>query len=315
MTQHPPVHLYPLPIHVPRHLAAAVAVIAGLTAGSAEAVDQPFDYRKVDATLTYRIEIVGQTHTGNANGSIWSKADVNRHLQATLHLTGQRTRTTTLDNPQEQIARTAPARQAMAADLPGIQRIAETCGGDDACINARMMKLVNGMSPYKRSALASVAHGPAPALSQHRKGIWTMDDSAACSMHASSNGASSYRSLDQGEGYATPVSGAEERNGQASTDCLHDPRPEARAEWNGDTNRLGLTLPGLAFIEQWKSAAGKSGTREVTIPDVKLDHLRWSGQGVQRGQQVRHISTVAGTTTLPATMTIRWTFTPVRDGP
>lgn len=313
MTRHTPL-LHCLPsIHAARPLAiAALAAAVCLAAGPVAAYVSPFDYQKVGATLTYSIEIIGQAHTSNTSGSQWSKADVTRHLEGTLHLAGQRSDMATLDNAQEQITRTARARQAMGVDVPAMQRMAEECGDDDACMSARMMALVNGMSSAKRAALVSATKGPAAKFSQHRRGDWMLDGKTACSIHATSRGASSYRSLDQGEGYAEYVTGSEERHGQGHSDCRHDPYPRASAQWNGDTNLLDLTLPGLNLDERWKSADGKSGTRKIAIPDVDLEHLHWSGKGPQSGQQVRHISVAAGDASVPATMTVRWTLTPNR---
>lgn len=219
---------------------------------------------------------------------------------------------TAVDNPQELIAHTARARQAMADDLPTIQRIVEECGDDEACMNTRMMAYVNGMSSDKRAALASATGGPAAKLSRHAIGAWGVDGKTACSIHATSKGASSYRSLAQGEGYAEYVTGAEQRHGQGSSDCRHDPYPAGSAKWDGDKNLLELRLPGLALTEQWKSADGKHGARKIVIPDIELEHLTWSGKGPQSGQQVRHVSVPAGDASVPATMTIRWTFTPNR---
>lgn len=296
-----------------RRLAAVLAAVIGVAAGPAGAATSPFDYQKVGATVSYSIEITGQANTGNASDKEWSKADVTRHLQGTLHLAGQQTQVDHLDNAEAVMAHAAPAQQALAADMPTIQRISEECGDDDACMTTRMTTLVNGMSADKRQVLVSAANGPAAKTSRHESGVWTLDGHTSCSIQATSRGTSSYRIVDVGEGYAESLTGSETRQGQGHDDCRHDPLPEARAEWNGDTRLLDLTLPGLTLSEQWSSADGKSGSRQIAMPDVVLEHLHWSGKGPQTGQQVRHISTGAGDHSVPATMTIRWTFAPNRS--
>jgi hypothetical protein len=292
-----------------RPLAAALVAAGILAAGSAGASDSPFDYQQVGATLAYSIEISGQAHSSSDRGSVWSKNQLSRHLQGTLHLAGQQTQMARLENAQEQIARTAPARQALAADMPTIQRIADECGDDDACLSARMMKLMGGMSADKRAAVVSATKGPAATFSQHRRADWAVDGKTACSIQATSRASSSYRAAAGGEGISGYVTGSEERQGQGHSDCRHDPIPRGRAHWNGDTGLLDLELPGLALVEQWKRGDGKRGTEKIEIPDVELEQLHWSGTGPQSGQQVRHV-TAAG---VPATMTIRWTFTPNRS--
>lgn len=289
-------------------LSTVSAAALALAAGAAGAEESAFDYQNIGATLSYSIDISGEAHTSQAGGQ-WSKTSVTRHLQGTLHLAGQKEQAAQLDNVDEQIARTTRTRQAMGYDMASIQRIAEECGDDDDCIGARMMALTRGMSPTKRAAVVQAMQGPAAKFSHHHWGTWGLDGHTACTLKATSRGASSHRSLDQGEGYAEYVSGSEQRQGQGSSDCRHEPVPRAGAKWDGDAGTLDLDLSGLVFAEHWQADDGKSGSRQVRIPDVKLDHLRWSGQGAQSGEQVRHITTAAGDGTLPATMTIRWTFT------
>jgi hypothetical protein len=307
MTRTPPPPPCPRRHRGPYLLAALTAALC-LATGAAGAEESAFDYQTIGATLSYSIDISGEAHTGQAGGQ-WSKASVTRHLQGTLHLPGQKEQAAQVDNLDEQIARTTRTRQAMGTDMASIQRIAEECGDDDDCISARMMAQVRGMSPDKRAAVVQAMQGPAAKFSHHHFGMWGLDGNTACTLKASSRGESSYRSLDQGEGYAEYVTGSEQRQGQGSSDCRHEPVPRASAQWDGDAGTLDLDLPGLAFAEHWQAADGKSGSRQVRIPDVQLDHLRWSGRGPQSGEQVRHITTAAGDDTLPATMTIRWTFT------
>lgn len=285
----------------------------GVAASPVADAGSPFEYQKAGATLSYSIDITAQAHSSKASGKEWSKADVNRHLQGTLHLAGTQMQVAHLDNAEAMMARAAPVQQALAADLPTIQRIADECDDDDACMNARMTALVSGMSSSKRQVLASAAKGPAPKTSQHDSGVWALDGNTSCSIEATSRGASSYRSLDVGEGYSEYVTGSETSKGQSRDDCRHQPIPAARAQWDGDTKLLDLTLPGLTLSEQWASADGKSGSRQVAIDDVVLEHLHWSGKGPQTGQQVRHITASAGGHSVPATMTIRWTFAPNRS--
>jgi len=273
---------------------------------------KPFDNQRSDATLTYTIEISGQTHRENARGSEWSKAEVHRSLHGTLHLRGERDTYAQLDNAQEQVDRLAPARQAMAPDMPAMQKIAEQCGDDEACATSRMMALVKGMSPERRKAIASVAHGPAARFSQHAAGAWVLDENAACVLEATSGGSSSYRAAAVGEGLVEYTTGSEQRQGDAHSDCRHAPRPDAHAQWHGDTHLLDLTLPGLSLEEHWTSGDGKRGTRTITLPDITLEHLHWTGTGAQSGQQTRQVVAPAGHGSVPATMTIRWTFTPNR---
>lgn len=290
-----------------------VATLAGMLASAAFGTDvTPFDYQASGATLTYTIRIDGQAQTGNASHGEWSRNEVHRQLHGTLHLHGQRETFATLDNPQEQIARTEGARQAMAGQMPAMEKIAEECGDDDSCVTTRMMALVNGLSPDARKALVATAHGPAAKLSEHARGDWTLDGKTACSLEASSRGGASYRSMSDTEGRGGYATSSEDRQGHASTDCLHDPLPRALVEWHGDTQALDLTLPGLALTEQWRRSNGDIGTYETRIPDVTVEHLHWSGKGPQSGQQSRRVQADAGGRPVPATMTIRWTFTPVR---
>lgn len=299
----------------PERLAIALAAALGLASMGALAAGAdpvPFDYRNAGATLTYSIQISGQARDSKAGGDLWSKAEVSRSVEGTLHLAGRQEHMTAVDNPREMIARTARARQAMAADVPTLERIAEECGDDEACMNTRMMAFFGGMSSDKRAALASATAGPAAKFSRHAIGVWGVDGKTACSIRARSRGASSYRALAQGEGYAEHVTGSEQRHGHASSDCRRNPYPDGRARWDGDRKLLELTLPGLALTEQWKSADGKHGARRIVIPDVELEHLHWSGKGPQSGRQVRHVSVPAGKDSVPATMIIHWTFSPDR---
>jgi hypothetical protein len=291
-----------------RLLAAAVALAMATAAVGADV--KPFDNQRIGATLTYTIEINGKAHTENARDTVWSKDDVQRKLQGTLHLRGERDTYAQLDNAQEQIDRLAPARQAMAPDMPAMEKIMEECGEDEACATARMTALVNRMSPERRNALASATRGPAAKFSQHAIGAWSLDGKLACLLQATSTGSSSYRTVDAGEGYVEYFTGSEERHGESRNDCRHDPLPSASAQWHGDTGLLDISLPGLALDEQWKSGDGKTGSRKVVIPGIKLEHLHWSGKGPQSGQQTRKVTTGARDGSIPATMTIRWTFTP-----
>ncbi|HET6806417.1 MAG TPA: hypothetical protein VFH59_13350 [Frateuria sp.] len=298
------------PAAVRRLPAAALASLLATAALGADVT--PFDYHASSATLTYTIQIDGQAQTGKPGHGEWSSREVHQQLHGTLRLHGQRKTFARLDNPQEQISRTEGARQAMAGQMPAMEKIAEECGDDDNCVSTRMMALVNGLSPDKRKALAATAHGPAARTSQHARGDWSLDGKTACSLEASSREAARYRSVSDTEGRGGYVDGSEEGHGRASTDCLHDPYPHALAEWDGDTQALGLTLPGLTLTEQWKRSGGETETREVAIPEVRLDHLHWSGKGSKSGQQTRHVQADAGGGPVPATMTIRWTFTPGR---
>lgn len=287
--------------------------LASLLATAAFAADvTPFDSHATRATLTYTIQIDGEAQTGDAGHAGWSRSEVHRELHGTLHLHGQRETFGVLDNPQEQIARAEGARQAMAGDMPAMEKIAEECGDDDNCAATRLMALVNRLSPDQRKALVATAHGPAAKVSQHAHGDWTLDGRTACSLEASSRGATRFRSVSDTEGGGGSVDGSEEGHGHANNDCLHGPYPNALASWDGDTQALDITLPGLTLTERWKRADGDTQTREVAIPDVRLDRLHWSGKGSQSGQQTRHVQADAAGRPVPATMTIRWTFTPDR---
>lgn len=312
MIRYPLAYSFRLPRRHRWRLAAALTLALGLAAGQAGADGTPFGIHAVGATLTYSIRITGQKNTGNARHSVWSKASVDRRLEATLHLTGQQDDLARVDNLEEQVARTARARQAMAADLPTMQKIADECSDDEACFTARMMNVMQGMSAQKREALRSATRGPAARISRHSLGHWNLDGKTRCSIHASTRGSYSFREADAGEGYVEYVTGSKERHGQADEDCRHDPVPNAYAKWDGDTGRLELQLPGISVAEQWKDQDGKTGSYEVVIPDTTLDHLQWSGKGPKSGQETRKVSIRTGDGDLPGTLTLRWTFAPNR---
>ena len=291
-----------------RFFLAGSAAALGLALSSPGMADdvRPYDVRENPATLVYTIDIVGHAHKENAKAGTYADASVHRRLDGTVHLWGEQGHTSSVDNAQEIIRQGEPMRQAM---MPAIQQAVATCGEDEACMTAAMMKMSASMSPAQREMARTAKDRMAPKLTRHGLGHWALDPTKPkCSLHAVTQGSSRYRSMDVGEGYADYVTGSEQSHGEGRNDCKGsmDGLPDARADWNGDTRLLSLKLPGLTVDEQARDAAGKTSNRQVTIGDIQLDGLRWSGKGPQSGQQTRKVT--AGD--VPATMTIRWTFTP-----
>ncbi|MBT2144574.1 MULTISPECIES: hypothetical protein [unclassified Rhodanobacter] len=267
----------------------------------------PYEVKDNYATLVYSIEITGHTHKENAKAGTYADATVHQRLDGSFHLKGEQGYGSSVDNAQEIIKQGEPLRQAM---MPAIQQAMATCGDDEDCMTAAMMKAGASMSPAQREMARTAKDRMAPKLTRHDLGHWALDPmKPRCSLHAVTQGSSRYRSLDVGEGYSDYVTGSEQRRGQGHDDCTTgsiDDLPNVRAEWNGDTRILKLDLPGLSVDEQAKDADGKASTKQVTIRDIELDELHWSGKGPQSGQRTRKV-TAGG---IPATMTIRWTFTP-----
>jgi hypothetical protein len=292
-----------------RFIVATLAAALGLTLSApGMAGDTPaYDVGENHATLVYTIDIAGHTHKENAKAGTYADATVHQRLDGTVHLTGRQGYGSTVDNAQEIIKQGEPLRQAM---MPAIQQAMATCGEDEACMTAAMMKVGASMSPAQRQMARTAKDRMAPKLTRHDMGQWTLDPiKPRCALHAVTQGSSRYRSLDVGEGYADYVTGSQERHGEGHEDCTRgsmEALPTAGADWNGDTRLLTLDLPGLTVDEQTKDADGKTSTGRVTIGDIKLEGLHWSGKGAQSGQQTRKVT--AGD--IPATMTIRWTFTP-----
>jgi hypothetical protein len=212
-----------------------------------------------------------------------------------------------VDNARQLIEQTAPARQLMG---PAIQQAMATCGEDEACMTAAVTKMAADMKRNHPGALEGATQAKA-RLSSHGLGGWGIDPAnPRCSLHALTQGTVRFRTIDAGEGYSDYVTGSQERRGEGRTDCATrkplDSLPDVHAKWNGDTRTLELHLPGLTVDERTTDADGNTDTARVTIPDISLDHLHWSGKGPQSGQQTRKVE--AGG--IPATMTVRWTFTP-----
>jgi hypothetical protein len=306
-------HQYALPraLAPQRHgrlILAGLAAALGLVLAPPGMADDanPYDVRATPATLVYSIDIVGHTHKENAKAGTYADASVHQRLDGTVHLQGQQGHASSVDNAQQIIEQGEPLRQAM---MPAIQQAMATCGEDEACMTAAVMKMSASMSPSQREMARTAKDRMTPRFTRHGLGHWTLDPARPrCSLHAVTQGSSRYRSRDVGEGYADYVTGSEQRHGEGRNECagaIAD-MPDARAEWNGDTRLLKLRLPGLTVDEQARDADGKTQTRRVTIGDIELDGLHWSGKGPQSGQQTRKVT--AGD--VPATMTIRWTFTP-----
>ncbi len=301
--------------HHPLARCLIVAAAIGATTGATAAGFGPFGKKHDNrATLTYTIEISGRTHQENPGHRVWSQAEVTRRLQGTLHLSRQQADTHPESTPGR-VNGGQLARRALTGHTADLEQIALECR-DKACAAHHMVKLAARMAPDKRQVLGRVVHRlrdriKARFVSQPDSGLWALDAATACSLTAVSTGASSRRQAAAG-GAPAYVTRSEQLHGQADTDCRHEPIPDARAEWNGAAGSLDITLPGMTLVERWDSSDGKRGTRKVTLPDVRLEHLRWSGKGPQSGTQTRRISTTVGSTSLPATMTIRWTFEPGR---
>jgi hypothetical protein len=272
------------------------------TAGDAP----PYSAKEDHATLTYSIDIAGHAHKGNAKSGTYSDALVHQHLDGTFHLKGEQGYGSTVDNAQQLIDQSAPARQAME---PAIEKAMASCGEDEACMMAAMKRMATDMRRDHPGMLDKV-RGMKAKLTRHDFGRWALDPmKPRCSLHAVTQGSSRYRTLDVGEGYSDYVNGSMERHGEGRDDCAAKGvlgLPNASAEWDGDKRILTLDLPGLTVDEQARDANGKTSTRQVTIRDIELGDLHWSGKGPQSGQQTRQVE-VDG---VPATMTVRWTFTP-----
>lgn len=294
----------------PGHLiVACLAATTGLALSPPGAAGDisPYDMKESPATLVYSIDIRGHAHQGNAKLGTFRDTTVQRHLDGTVHLKGTQGTVTGVDNAQQMIEQTAPARQLMT---PAIQQAMATCGEDEACMTAAIMKLSADMKHSHPGVLEGATKAKAK-LSNHGLGNWTINATdPRCSLHALTQGTTHFRTIDAGEGYGGYVTGSQKRHGEGNRDCAAgmalDSVPRASAKWNGDTRMLELKLPGLIVDEQTTDADGTTDTAKVTIPDVSLDALPWTGKGPQSGQQTRQVE--AGD--VPATMTIRWTFTP-----
>lgn len=267
----------------------------------------PYDLKENRATLVYSIDITGHDHQANAKAGTFRDTTVHQHLDGTVHMKGTQGTAARVDNARQLIEQTAPARQLMG---PAIQQAMATCGEDEACMTAAMMKMSADMKRNHPDVLEGATKAKA-RLSSHGIGGWGIDSgNPRCSLHALTQGALRYRTIDAGEGYSDYVTGSQERRGEGRADCASrkalDSLPDVHARWNGDTRTLELQLPGLTVDERTTDSDGRTDTARVTIPDVSLDHLHWSGNGPQSGQQTRQVE--AGG--IPATMTVRWTFTP-----
>ncbi|UGB37393.1 hypothetical protein [Frateuria soli] len=294
-----------------RLLAACLAASTGLALsppGTASDVS-PYDLKESPATLVYSIDISGHAREGDAKTGTFRDTTVHRHLDGTVHLKGRQGTAARVDNARQVIEQTAPARQLMG---PAIEQAMATCGEDEACMTAAMMKM---SADIKRShpGVIEAATKTRARLSSHGLGDWAIDSlTPRCSLRALTQGTSRYRTIDAGEGYSDYVTGSQQRRGEGNQDCASgkplDNLPNASATWDGDTRVLQLQLPGMTVDERTTDSDGKTDTARVIIPDVSLDDLHWTGKGPQSGQQTRQVE--AGG--IPATMTIRWTFTPGR---
>ncbi|NUR22654.1 hypothetical protein [Frateuria sp.] len=307
---HPYAQLRIAPPRHSRSIAAGFVAAIGLVLSPPGAAGDapPYSSRGSHATLVYTIDIAGHTHKGNAKAGTYSDDTVHQRLDGTLHLAGTQGTVGRVENAQQLIDQTAPARQVMG---PAIEEAVNTCGDDEACMTAAITKMSADMK-RNHPGMLDEARKTKAQFSRHDIGGWALDPrKPRCSLHAVTQGSSRYRTIDAGEGYSDYVTGSKERHGEGREDCTTKGMldlPEARANWNGDTRMLKLMLPGLSVDEQTRDSDGKTDTAKVTIPDVTLDDLHWSGKGPQSGQQTRQV-TAGG---IPATMTIRWTFTPDR---
>ncbi|MBP1472670.1 hypothetical protein J7I44_00025 [Frateuria sp. MAH-13] len=290
-------------------IVACLAATTGLALSPAGAAGDipPYDMKENPATLVYSIDIRGHAREANARMGTFRDTTVHRHLDGTVQLKGTQGTVAGVDNARQMIEQTAPARQIMG---PAIQQAMATCGEDEACMTAAVMKLSADMK-HNHPGVLEGATKAKDRLSHHGLGNWTIDAAdPRCSLHALTQGTTHFRTIDAGEGYGGYVDGSQKRHGTETRDCANgmaaDSVPRASAEWNGDTRTLQLQLPGLTVDEQTTDSDGNTDTAKVTIPDVSLDDLRWTGKGPQSGQQIRQVE--AGD--VPATMTIRWTFTP-----
>jgi hypothetical protein len=233
--------------------AAALCLLAALPAARAADI-----HRKVPGgTLTYTVELAGQTETGKAGTQHYSLSRIHRHYEATVRLHGK-----VANGTADPIAQDSP--------LDRMQKAAEACGEDQACL----MRVALGMRG-EQDALKSQMGKMAGVVG--RATVWTPDQKAACHAVGRVDDSQELAEVDTGEGYAQSFHDRGTLKGEQRIDCAH-----GVSEYDGPRlfadpakKTYELTLPPFEIAATATSDAAGFETHEkrVRCPQIKLTGL------------------------------------------
>lgn len=255
--------------------------------------------RKVpDGTLTYRIVLSGHAEASGP-GENRGQVKIERQFEATVRMHGSVTND--------------PNAMAGGTQMMSLQKAAEACGEDEAC----MMRAVNAMSSGQRQALNREAQHTIAALGSDTG--WTHQYKTPCRGTASVNDSSSHTGRAVGEGISEMVSNHATRIGKRSIDCsVEDGDFTLITHDGGKTYEVQVPSVEVEVTVNEFSPSIPPYKRQITIPELHLKDLVAARlDGPQGGHKIFPVlQTVTGPVSyvgmpgVPLKAEVSWTFNP-----
>ena len=274
----------------------ALCLLAAFATLGAHAADVN---RKVpDGTLTYRIVLSGHAEA-NGPGESRGQVKIERQFEATVRMHGSVTND--------------PNSLAGGAQMMSLQKAAEACGDNQACL----MRAVNAMSSGQRQALNREAQHTVDALGSDTG--WAHLGNTPCQGSASVNDSSSHTGRAIGEGISAMVSNHATRIGKRSIDCrIEDDDYALITHGGGKTYDVRFPSVEVEVTVDEFNPSVPPYQRQVRIPELKLEDLVAARlDGPQGGHRIIPVlQTVTGPVSyvgmpgVPLKAEVSWTFNP-----
>lgn len=255
--------------------------------------------RKIpDGTLTYRIVLSGHAEANGAK-QFHGQVKIERQFEATVRMHGSVT--------------SDPNALAGGTQMMSLQKAAEACGDDQACL----MRAVNAMSSGQRQALNREAQHTVDALGSDTG--WSHVGNTPCQGSASVDDSSSHTGRAIGEGISAMDSGHATRVGKSSIDCSNDDGNYTLIT-HGGGKTYDVQFPSVEVevtVDEFNPHSPPY-KRQVTIPELKLKDLVAARlDGPQGGHKIIPVlQTVTGPVSyvgmpgVPLKAEVSWTFNP-----
>lgn len=288
---------HPLPpSRAPRSSAALCLLVLVVTFGASAA---DVDRKVPDGTLTYRIVLSGHAET-NGPGAAHGQVKISRQFEATVRMHGSVTND--------------PNAMAGGAQMTSLQKAAEACGEDQACL----MRAISAMSSGQRQALNREAQHTIAAIGSDT--AWTHRYQTLCQGSASVDDSSAHTGrANDGEGASVMVSGHATRIGKRKVDCSDEDGNFTLITHDGGKT-YDVQMPSVEVevtINEFNPHIPPY-QRRVTIPEIHLKDLVAARlDGPQCGHKIfPKLQTVSGPVsyislpTVPLKAEVSWTFNP-----
>lgn len=288
---------HPFPPSRARRSSAALCLLALFATFGASAAD--VDRKVPDGTLTYRIVLSGHAET-NGPGAAHGQVKIARQFEATVRMHGSVTND--------------PNAMAGGAQMTSLQKAAEACGEDQACL----MRAISAMSSDQRQALNREAQHTIAAIGSDT--AWTHRFQTPCQGSASVDDSSAHTGrADDGEGVSVMVSGHATRIGKRKVDCSDEDGNFTLITHDGGKT-YDVQMPSVEVevtINEFDPHIPPY-QRRVTIPEIHLKDLVAARlDGPQGGHKIfPKLQTVSGPVnyislpTVPLKAEVSWTFNP-----